>query len=132
MKDAVIVDNLSFKYTDGKDLALKGINLSIKEGEFVGIVGPNSAGKSSLCRLFNGLIPHSFTGDITGDVYIKGMNTKELKTSQLAQHVGFVFSDPEAQLSQMTVWEEIAFGQANSNPKNANAPWASNIPTKTA
>lgn len=105
--------NVSYNYSGSEEKALKNINLEIKKGEFVGIIGPNAAGKSTLCRAASGLIPHSFTGELSGDIYVKEINIKEKKPAQLAQYVGHVFADPEAQLSQMTVWEEIAFGPAN-------------------
>lgn len=105
MGEALKFNNVSYHYSEGKGYALKNINITINEGEFVGIIGPNAAGKSTFCRASNGLIPHSFTGEITGDVYVKGINTKDKKTAQLSQYLGMVFADPEAQLSQMTVWE---------------------------
>ncbi|KYH30794.1 energy-coupling factor ABC transporter ATP-binding protein [Neomoorella mulderi] len=113
MKAALTFNNVSYRYPDSQEMALKGINLTVTEGEFVGIIGPNAAGKSTLCRAANGLIPHSFSGDLEGDIYVNGINTKEKKPAQLAEYVGLVFADPEAQLSQMTVWEEVAFGPAN-------------------
>ncbi|MGI6331079.1 MAG: energy-coupling factor ABC transporter ATP-binding protein [Zhaonellaceae bacterium] len=113
MGEALRFDNFSYRYHDTKNDALKNINITINEGELVGIVGPNAAGKSTLCRATNGLVPHSFSGDMVGNVFVKGINTKEKKTALLAEQLGLVFADPEAQLSQMTVWEEIAFGPAN-------------------
>lgn len=113
MGEALRFDNFSYRYHDTKSHALEAINITINEGEFVGIVGPNAAGKSTFCRATNGLVPHSFNGEMSGDVFVKGINTKDKKTALLAEQLGLVFADPEAQLSQMTVWEEIAFGPAN-------------------
>lgn len=113
VKEALKFDNVSYRYPDSKEMALNNFNLTVAEGEFVGIIGPNAAGKSTLCRAANGLIPHSFTGDFKGDIFVKGINTRDKKPAQLAEYVGLVFADPEAQLSQMTVWEEVAFGPAN-------------------
>lgn len=116
---ALKFENVTYRYTVTKGIALKDINLAIEEGEFVGIVGTNASGKSTFCRAAVGLIPHSFSGTLKGNVFVKGLNTAQTKVSQLSQHVGMVFSDPEAQMSQATVWEEIAFGPANLGvPKN--------------
>lgn len=113
MKEKIKFEHVSFCYEGGSTEALSDIHLTIREGEFVGIIGPNAAGKSSVCRLCNGLIPHSFDGALQGNILVQGLNTTGTKTAQLAKMVGSVFADPEAQLSQMTVWEEIAFGVAN-------------------
>ena len=56
-------------------------------------VGVNDAGKSTLCRLCNGLIPHSFIGQLTGDVLVNGQSIRDMETAALARSVGSVFSD---------------------------------------
>jgi len=109
----VKVEDLYYNYPDAPNYALEGINLEVNEGEFVGIIGPNGAGKSTLCLTLNGLIPHSIGGKIKGKIVVAGMNTLENPVSELALHVGLVFSDPESQLTQLTVGEEIAFGPSN-------------------
>lgn len=113
MSEAIRFEGFSFQYEDMKKKALEGINLTIREGEYVGVIGPNAAGKSSLSRACNGLIPHSFNGKMEGRVHVAGLETTSTTTAKLAQSLGVVFSDPEAQISQMTVWEEIAFGLCN-------------------
>ncbi len=114
MKKTVLeFQDVSWKYEDANELALDHIDLKIGEGEFVGIVGANDSGKSSLCRVCNGLIPQSFTGEISGRVFVDGKDAKGVQTAKLAKTVGSVFSDPEAQLSQITVFDELAFGSAN-------------------
>ncbi|MDP4109428.1 MAG: ABC transporter ATP-binding protein [Bacillota bacterium] len=105
--------NVNYTYPDRKEAALKNINFTVEKGEFVGIIGPNNAGKSTICRTTNGLIPNSFGGELKGSIFVNGENINDKKTALLAQRVGMVFSDPEAQLSQMSVWEEISFGAAN-------------------
>ena len=81
----------------------------------MGIIGVNDAGKSTLCRLCNGLIPNSFIGKLTGDVLVNGQSIRDMETAALARSVGSVFSDPEAQMSQVTVLDELYFGPANLN-----------------
>ena len=93
--------------------ALNGVSFSVHKGEYVGIIGPNDAGKSTICRLCNGLIPNSFNGELSGEVLVNGRNIKDIPTAQLAGEVGSVFADPEAQLSQISVFDELAFGPSN-------------------
>jgi len=110
---AVSVKNLSWKYEHATEFALKGANLDIEEGSFVAIVGPNEAGKTTLVSAIQGLIPHSFNGVIRGYVEVFGEKVAEKSSLELAQEVGLVFSDPEAQFTAMTVQEELVFGMEN-------------------
>ncbi|WP_457752952.1 energy-coupling factor ABC transporter ATP-binding protein [Thermococcus sp.] len=107
------VEDLSFRYSRAKSYSLKDINLKIKKGEFVGIFGPSGSGKSTLCLTFNGIIPHSIRGEFRGDVYVKGYNTKETSVAKLSTIVGLVLQNPDSQLFNMTVEEEVAFGLEN-------------------
>ncbi len=95
--------NVCFAY-DKKNI-LDNISFSIEKGEFVAIVGRNGAGKTTLMKLFNGLLKPT-----SGNVIATNLDTKLSKTSQLAKHVGFLFQNPDRQICQNTVKEEIAFG----------------------
>ncbi len=119
-EDIVIeVKNLTFRYPFTKEPALKNINLKIRRGEFVGILGPCGAGKTTLCLTFNGIIPNMIQGFMEGEVKVMGINTKTTPTRELAKYVGMVFDNPEYQLSQMTVEEEVALGLGNLGvPRN--------------
>jgi energy-coupling factor transport system ATP-binding protein len=92
---------------------LDGLTLGVKKGEFVSIMGPTGAGKTTLCLALNGIIPHSIGGKFGGDVVICGVNTKRTTIAELAKKVGIVFQDPETQLFSMTVADEVAFGLEN-------------------
>ncbi len=109
------IKGLSFIYGGSKEPALDNINLRINEGEFVGIIGPTGAGKSTLTMCLNGVIPHFQNGDFYGEVRVDGKDTVENSCASLAYSVGSVFQDPESQIVSSIVEEEIAFGLENLN-----------------
>ncbi|MDR1866951.1 MAG: energy-coupling factor ABC transporter ATP-binding protein [Treponema sp.] len=99
----ICFDHVSFKYPSGSSLV--DISFTVQSGEFVALLGENGAGKSTLCRLCNGLLKPS-----AGNVWIDNKNTKETKTSTLAQHIGYLFQNPDRQICHNTVAEELLFG----------------------
>jgi len=106
--------NVSVIYKPGtpyEAVALEDINLSIDNGEFLGIIGPTGSGKSTLVQLLNGLIkPHK------GKVFVDGIDLSGLRGYQLREmrrRIGLVFQYPENQLFEETVAEDIAFGPRN-------------------
>ncbi len=105
--------NFSFKYKNGEKNALSDINLSIKKGDFVGIIGNSGAGKSTFTYAINGVIPHHFEGDFYGEVNIKGLDTVESSPSELALSVGSVFQDIDGQMVSSVVEDELLFGLEN-------------------
>jgi energy-coupling factor transport system ATP-binding protein len=112
-KPIIEISNLTFTYGATDNPALKDINLTIYEGEYVALLGLNGAGKTTLQMCFNGVIPNMIIGDMEGTVIIDGLDTNEYPTRELAKVVGLVFDNPEFQLSQMSVAEEIALGLEN-------------------
>ena len=118
MPPDIIIDNLRYSYpplTEDRDPVpvLRGVNFKIARGEFVVLLGRVGAGKSTLCMALNGLVPHATGGIFRGDVRVLDLNTKEHPVADLARFVGVVFQDPESQLTQMRVEDEIAFGLEN-------------------
>lgn len=105
------VDNLAVRY--GEVTALEGLSLKVNRGECVLITGPSGCGKSTLARCLTGLIPHSYSAEMSGRVVIDGLATTEHTVSQLATHVGLVFQNPATQLFCLTVEEEASFGPRN-------------------
>ena len=105
--------DLTFCYSDAATSALKRVNLEIGDGEFVLVTGASGSGKSSLCRCFNGLIPHFYGGKITGRVEVGGLDVMQHPTKELATRVGMVIQDPENQLVAMDVEREVVFGLEN-------------------
>jgi energy-coupling factor transport system ATP-binding protein len=111
--DILVVEDLQFKYPTGQEPALKGVSFRVKPGEFIGIMGPTGAGKTTLALCLRGLIPHAVTGQMQGSVTVAGMNTREVTPAQVGEKVGLVFQDPEAQIIGLTVAEDLAFAPEN-------------------
>jgi len=112
-KPVIEFKNLTFYYQLQEKPALKNINLTIYEGEYVAILGLNGAGKTTLQLCINGVIPNMIFGNFEGDVLINGLNTQEYPTREMAKIVGMVFDNPEFQLTQTSVAEEVALGLEN-------------------
>ncbi len=91
--------------------ALKGINLKIAKGEFIGLIGPTGSGKTTLAQHFNGLLFAT-----SGKVMVEGLELKEKKDylKRIRQKVGLLFQFPERQLFEETVYEDVTFGPKNS------------------
>jgi energy-coupling factor transport system ATP-binding protein len=101
------VKNLDFTYPDGTK-ALEKINLSIKIGEFIALIGQNGSGKTTLSKLLNGLYKPS-----SGDVIVDGLNSKTTSIVQMVRRVGYVFQNPDHQLFNNNCWDEVAYGPRN-------------------
>lgn len=107
------IKNLTYKYPNSSVNALEKINLNIEKGDFVGIIGESGAGKSSLTRCINALIPHHYKGDYYGSTKINGIDTFDIKPGKLALTVGSVFQDIDSQMVSIFVEDEILFGLEN-------------------
>ena len=107
MTMAISVENLTFRYTDGQE-ALKDVNLTVRTGETVGLIGRNGAGKTTLAKHFNSLLKAT-----SGKVIVNEIDTSSRSTSQMARMVGYVFQNPEDQLFGSSALEEVTFGPMN-------------------
>lgn len=107
------IKDLSFSYSGTSRRSLNSINLEVEKGEFVVVTGPSGCGKTTLCRCLNGLVPNFYTGELTGEISVCGLDVQKQTTSAMSQHVGFVFQDPENQLFCLTVERDVAFGPEN-------------------
>ncbi|MEW6229352.1 MAG: ATP-binding cassette domain-containing protein [Bacillota bacterium] len=105
--------DVSFMYGPDGRYALSNITLDIKRGEYLAILGPCGAGKTTLCLTLNGIIPNMLMGELTGKVVVRGRDTSQYPVREMARTVGMVFDNPEYQLSQLTVMEEVALGLEN-------------------
>ena len=110
---SIIIKDFSFNYLHQQDKALSKINLEVEEGSIVGVIGRAGAGKSTLVKSLNGLVPKVELGYQDGDVILKGLNTRDNEVNQMARHIGIVLQNPEIQIFSLTVWDDIAFGPAN-------------------
>ena len=92
------IKNLQYTYPGASNPSVHDVSLKIEKGEFVLITGPSGCGKTTLCRCFNGLVPHFYQGEIKGEVTVAGLNVLDNHTYEMAKHVGLVFQNPENQL----------------------------------
>ncbi len=92
---------------------LQDVSFDLHAGEFVALLGRAGAGKSTVCLALNGLVPHALGGVFRGQVIVNDLDSRAHSVAQLAQVCGLVFQDPETQLTQMRVEDEIAFGPEN-------------------
>lgn len=111
----ISVENLKYKYPLTNELALKDISFEVNKGEFIGIIGKNLSGKSTLCQALVGLVPHFYKGGYGGKVMVDGLEVGTCDISEISQKAGIVFQNPFTQVtgSKLTVYEEIAFGLEN-------------------
>lgn len=109
------INRLSYRYPGAEQEALRGIDLSIPQGQFCGVVGANGAGKSTLCYAISGFVPHFYRGQLQGEVRVAGQVVGARSLGELAGEVGLVFQNPFNQISgaRFSVREEIAFGLEN-------------------
>jgi energy-coupling factor transporter ATP-binding protein EcfA2 len=115
LANIVVADNLRYAYPpavagEAPEVALRGVSLTIGEGEFVALMGPAGAGKTTFCLALNGIVPHFTGGTIGGRLLVDGADTLSRSVAELARVVGLVFQEPDTQLFNMTVEAEVAFG----------------------
>ena len=104
---------LTYSYPGANKPSLREVNLTVEKGEFAILTGPSGCGKTTLCRCFNGLIPHFYGGELKGDLRVADLNVNERSTGEMAKHVGLVFQNPENQLFALSVEKDVAFGLEN-------------------
>lgn len=110
---AISARNLSFKYAGAEKPSMEEVTFSIEKGSFVILTGPSGCGKTTLCRCLNGLIPNFYSGELTGELQVDGVNVEGKSTAELATHIGFVFQNPENQLFSLSVERDVGFGLEN-------------------
>ena len=123
------LQHVTFKYHAQAEPTLHDVSLQIFPGEKVLIAGASGSGKTTLLRLLNGLIPHAYTGDLTGELTLNGRAILDQTLSELSLQAGTVLQDSDAQFVGLTVAEDIAFALENDHRpvaeiKQAVATWA--------
>lgn len=102
------IKNLSFKYNNCENFALKDINLEINSGDFILLCGESGCGKTTLLRLLKKHLNPS--GTIEGEIYYKGSNINDLDERSSVTEIGYVMQNPDLQTVTDKVWHELAFG----------------------
>ena len=110
MTDKIVlkVDDVGYTYATGST-ALEHVSFEVRQGEFIAIIGQNGAGKSTLLKNITGLLTPT-----EGDIYVNGVNTKQLSVASISHQIGFVLQNPDRQLFADTVLKEVAFGLQNA------------------
>jgi energy-coupling factor transporter ATP-binding protein EcfA2 len=109
----VTITDLHFRYKKAPHPVFQGLNLAVRPGERLAILGPSEAGKSTLALCLQGLIPRMIKGDFQGEITVDGVLTTSCRPRQLAGRVGILLQDFEAQLFSTRVDQEVAFGPEN-------------------
>jgi len=104
---------LTYTYPGMTRPSVEDVSIRLETGEFVILTGPSGCGKTTLCRCFNGLIPHFYQGKLEGALVVAGLRVEEHPIYELARHVGLVFQNPENQLFALSVEKDVAFGLEN-------------------
>ena len=113
------VRDLRVRYPGAAADALAGVSLELGRGELVGLLGATGAGKTTLCRCLDGIVPQLVEASVSGTVTVAGVDVGASPVRQLASHVGIVLDEPEGLISQGTVGEEVALGL-----ESLAVPWA--------
>ena len=116
---ALELHGVSYAFEPGGDPAVQGVTLTVERGEWVALVGASGSGKSALAQLISGYLPRAGGGSRSGRVLVDGVDPAEAEIGEVARRVGVVFQDPDAQLVQGRVEDEVAFG-----PENLRVPAA--------
>jgi len=109
----LVIEDLSFRYRDRQEAAIRNLSFEARPGEVLLIAGASGCGKTTLIRCINGLIPRSYKGEVTGRVTVFGEEIKGWPLSRISQRVGTVLQDPERQILGTKVLNEVAFGLEN-------------------
>src|SRR5712691_4946616 len=114
MSDVVLqLRGVRFRPDGAERPVLDGVDLEVRQGEWILILGPSGSGKTTLVLCMNGIVPHSVTGDFEGEVRVAGRSTTETPVAEMATEVGMVFQDPDAQIVHEIVRDEVYFGLEN-------------------
>jgi energy-coupling factor transporter ATP-binding protein EcfA2 len=106
----LVVENLTFRYQRRKEPAIENISFSLEPGLVMLIAGASGCGKTTLMRCINGLIPHTYHGEMSGAIHLFGKPVGSLGLAQISTQIGTVLQDPERQIFASYVLNDVAFG----------------------
>ncbi len=109
------LNHINYKYPLTDNYALHNIDFTFEKGKFYGLIGENGGGKTTLCNLIRGLIPHFYKGELEGEAKVLGLDIRQHLVEEISVKIGYVFQNPFSQISGIkeTVFEEIAMGLEN-------------------
>jgi energy-coupling factor transporter ATP-binding protein EcfA2 len=110
---ALEVENLTFRYLRRERPSIEHISFRVEPGEILLLAGASGCGKTTLLRCINGLIPHTYRGEMQGEIRIFGESVRGKSLGEIAQRVGTLLQDPERQILGSYVIQEVAFGLEN-------------------
>jgi len=110
---AVVIEDLRVRYPGRDKLALCGVRESVARGEVIALTGPSGCGKSTLCRTVAGFVPAVVPASVSGTVHVDGLSVLTEDPARVAERLGLVQQDPEAQICTLNVRQEVAFGPQN-------------------
>ncbi|NHJ39266.1 MAG: ABC transporter ATP-binding protein [Asgard group archaeon] len=111
----ISIHDINFRYSKATKSILKNFSIEIGAKEIVGIIGPTGSGKSTICYLLNGLIPHHFKGEFSGKVIVDGLDVMKETVESMSKIIGYMLQEPSFQISSPFVESEITFGMENFN-----------------
>ena len=109
----ISIQEVSYFYNRSKGEQIKKISMEIDKGEIILLCGKSGSGKTTVTKLINGLIPHFLEGSLSGDIYINGKNTSQMKIYEISEQVGSVFQNPKTQFFNLDSDSELIFGLEN-------------------
>ncbi len=112
--------DVAYRYPSAREWTLEDVNVEVHEGSFTLLAGPSAGGKSTLLRVFNGLVPQFHGGVFRGDVCVAGLDPVRTPARRMAAAAGMVFQEPEAQAIADIVEDEIAFGMEQNGVPRAS------------
>lgn len=111
--NVIEIRDLTYTYPGASRPTLDHLNLNVEKGDFLAIIGNNGCGKSTLCKMMNGLIPHFIAGEFQGSVLVDQQDTRTMDVGRIAGKVGYVYQDFENQIVRPTVLDDASYACMN-------------------